>query len=235
MKQKFVVTILATLVSVTVQANLIASYGFNDVATSFDTETNTTANSFTVGAGVTSFGYSATRQEGVKSAYFYNSKFYSANKADAVTASDYVTFTIDVNSGKSVSFTNLSFYSLRNFTTGVGAPDQFAIRTSQDNYAADVSAGTMAITAQATNYVFSLNTLALSGVSNLQSVTNSTQFRIYMWVSSGSIDVVANRTLYLDNLTVEGTVTTIPEPATIGMLGLGALVTLMVRRMRTKN
>jgi hypothetical protein len=30
-----------------------------------------------------------------------------------------------------------------------------------------------------------------------------------------------------------GIVTVIPEPATIGMLGLGALVTLLIRRMRT--
>jgi hypothetical protein len=30
-----------------------------------------------------------------------------------------------------------------------------------------------------------------------------------------------------------GIVTVIPEPATIGMLGLGALVTIMIRRMRT--
>jgi autotransporter-associated beta strand protein len=31
-----------------------------------------------------------------------------------------------------------------------------------------------------------------------------------------------------------GQLTVIPEPATIGMLGLGALVTLMIRRMRTR-
>ena len=39
--------------------------------------------------------------------------------------------------------------------------------------------------------------------------------------------------LGLGTVTGTGSMTVIPEPATIGMLGLGALVTLLVRRMRT--
>jgi hypothetical protein len=73
-------------------------------------------------------------------------------------------------------------------------------------------------------------------------------------VSNGSVYVVLQNwatltdsgTTYLTNglanglsldtstLFTNGTVTVIPEPATIGMLGLGALITLMIRRMRTR-
>ncbi|MFA7370176.1 MAG: PEP-CTERM sorting domain-containing protein, partial [Kiritimatiellales bacterium] len=35
------------------------------------------------------------------------------------------------------------------------------------------------------------------------------------------------------DITADG-FTVIPEPATIGMLGLGALITLMIRRVRTR-
>jgi hypothetical protein len=34
----------------------------------------------------------------------------------------------------------------------------------------------------------------------------------------------------MDNLKLSGTA--IPEPATIGMLGLGAIITLLIRRMK---
>jgi fibronectin-binding autotransporter adhesin len=46
-------------------------------------------------------------------------------------------------------------------------------------------------------------------------------------LSGMSLDLSSFKTL--------GLVTVIPEPATIGMLGLGALVTLMIRRMRTAD
>gem|GEM_PF-3318594 len=42
------------------------------------------------------------------------------------------------------------------------------------------------------------------------------------------------RNLGLTGATGVGSLTVIPEPATIGMLGLGALVTLLLRRMRTR-
>jgi len=46
-------------------------------------------------------------------------------------------------------------------------------------------------------------------------------------------DLGGGKSLDTSNFLSTGIVTVIPEPATIGMLGLGALVTLMIRRMRT--
>ena len=54
------------------------------------------------------------------------------------------------------------------------------------------------------------------------------EFRQQMQTINGGNNMVAGDTLTMDNITVEA----IPEPATIGMLGLGALVTMFVRRMK---
>ena len=56
-------------------------------------------------------------------------------------------------------------------------------------------------------------------------VTNSTATFTAVGLGSG-------QSLDLSHLTTGGPITVIPEPATIGMLGLGALVTLLLRRMR---
>jgi len=55
-------------------------------------------------------------------------------------------------------------------------------------------------------------------------VTNSTTTFTAVGLASG-------QSLDLSHLTTGGPITVIPEPATIGMLGLGALVTLLIRRM----
>jgi hypothetical protein len=228
------ITVLATISSASAQV-IIASYGLNDLATSSDSEANTTAGSFTtIGSSISAFTYSVVRQEGTKSAFFTNAGFNSATAADAITANDFVKFTIDVNSGYNVSFTNLNFYTLRRPTTGSGAPNNFAIRTSQDNYTATVATGGLLASALETDTTFSLNTLNLSSVSNLQSVTNSTEFRIYMWASQGIGGSTSNRNFQLDNLTVNGTVSAIPEPSSAAMLlgGAAASLALMARRRR---
>jgi hypothetical protein len=63
-----------------------------------------------------------------------------------------------------------------------------------------------------------------SGLTNGQTV----EFRIYL--KDGSTNV-STRYHQLDNIVLNGTV--IPEPASIGMLGLGALITLLIRRWRS--
>jgi hypothetical protein len=69
----------------------------------------------------------------------------------------------------------------------------------------------------------------LSGVPSLQSRTNTTQFRFYVYDNSTVTTKVLRARV--DNITVNGSV--IPEPVTIGMLGLGSLIVLTLRRMRS--
>jgi fibronectin-binding autotransporter adhesin len=73
-------------------------------------------------------------------------------------------------------------------------------------------------------------------------VSNGSSFAVLQnWnsiVTNGAVFSVVGLTgpdLSVDYSTLVsgGTITVIPEPATIGMLGLGALITIMIRRMRT--
>ena len=92
------------------------------------------------------------------------------------------------------------------------------------------------------------NTLTLAGVNEIDftgwtggAATNGTMFNLFQnWVSVNTNGAtftflnLANAGLTQDQLRATGTgFTVIPEPATIGMLGLGALITMMIRRMRT--
>jgi autotransporter-associated beta strand protein len=53
------------------------------------------------------------------------------------------------------------------------------------------------------------------------------------YLANGTYDAATLTGLGAGTYTGTGSLTVIPEPATIGMLGLGALITMLVRRMRT--
>jgi autotransporter-associated beta strand protein len=72
------------------------------------------------------------------------------------------------------------------------------------------------------------------GAASFQVLTNWSSI-----ASAGTINFLTNNlaeglTLDTSNFVNTGVITVIPEPATIGMLGLGALVTLLIRRMSTR-
>lgn len=113
---------------VQVQAEIVASYDFNDTAASSDSQANTTAGAFAYGSSVGAFSYSGVGVPG-KSAYFYNDSFYSTARSAAISAGDYLTFSLDVDSRYAVSFSTLSFYTQRDATSGAHAPDSYSVFT----------------------------------------------------------------------------------------------------------
>ncbi|NOU36816.1 MAG: PEP-CTERM sorting domain-containing protein [Kiritimatiellaceae bacterium] len=90
------------------------------------------------------------------------------------------------------------------------------------------------------------NTLTMAGATIFDftgnTVTTGTTFNVVQnWgtvtTNGATFSVVGlgeGQDLDYSQLVTSGIVTVIPEPATIGMLGLGALITLMLRRMRTR-
>jgi hypothetical protein len=193
-----------------VNAETLALYSFQDIATSSDTETNTTAGTFSYGAGSTIWGYSTGGQSG-KSAFFSDGKFYSTNRTTAIALNDHLYFTVAVNSGSAVNFTNLSFYTSSDVTAGAGAPDSYSVFTSQDNYTTSVGTGMGAIVSEGAT-TFKKHTINLSGFTALQSVTNSTEFRIVLWTTDGTGASAAVRQFRLDTVNLEGTVSVVSEP-----------------------
>jgi len=219
-----VVTVALGLVQA--RAEVIASYGFNDTASSSDLQANTLAGTFSNGPGVNPFTYSGLGTP-PKSADLNNSSFYQTTRTGAIAQDDYLTFSVDVDSGYTVSFASLSFYTLRDATGGAGAPDSYSVFTSQDGFASSVGTDIGGIVAT-TGTTFTQHTLDLSGFSNLQAVTTATEFRIYMWTTNG-IGGASERQFRLDEVALDGTV--IPEPAVIGLVGIATMGLLFGRRM----
>ncbi|MSU24272.1 MAG: PEP-CTERM sorting domain-containing protein [Opitutus sp.] len=109
----------------------------------------------------------------------------------------------------SVSLTSISF-GYRESGTSTG-PTNFYFRSSADAYAADLATGSL------TN---SDNNWHSSGSSSVTiTFVSATTFRIY---ANGATN--GTPTLRLDDLTINGAVVAVPEPATVAVwLGLGAM------------
>lgn len=203
--------LIALVISWSCHAEIIAKYECNDSAASTDSEPNTTAGNLLVGAGADTYLYSAIAQAN-KSILFNNDGFNQTSRTGATNYNDYITFTVDVNSGYSLNMTNLTFYTLRRPTEGAGAPDSYGIYTSQDGFTRSVGTTVEAITVAASDVSsdFVKHTVDLSPFGELQAVTDSTEIRIYLW-TTGGLATPSARKFRMDEFALEGTVTTAPD------------------------
>jgi hypothetical protein len=137
----------------------------------------------------------------------------NATSAAAAVANG-VYFDFTVTPSTTMSLTNLTLDAARG---GGGTPRGYEIRSSRDNFGSTLSAADL-LTVRPT---YTPITVDLSGAA-FQNVTTPTTFRFYVYSPAGgqSVDV--------DNITLNGTV---PEPASLGLIGLGA-AGLLGRRAR---
>lgn len=119
------------------------------------------------------------------------------NTSSTINTSEYNEFTITPNTGYVLNLTNLTFtqyMSYNNSTT-------WALRSSVDNYASNISTGTATTTSQTPS-------VTLTGFTNL----GATTFRLYILNANSSLTDWTN-----DNVTLSGTVTsTCTTPAAPG-------------------
>lgn len=147
----------------------------------------------------------------------------NASLAAAVTANDFVTFTVKANAGFELSLTDIAAYNVRRSGTGP-TTGQWQYSTNSTTFTDIGSAITWGSgTSGGGN---SQSAISLSGISALQNVPDTTTvtFRVVNWNASGS-----SGTWYLNGagsttaeqfLTVNGAVA-VPEPSTLGLAGVG--------------
>ncbi len=110
--------------------------------------------------------------------------------------SEYVTFTIMPNTGSKVTVTQFSLF----FNQSPAGPTLIKIRSSADNFSSDLYSQAPTSSFQA----------AVVSVSNVVDQTTSITFRIYACSSTAT-----GGALRLDEVTINGTVTTVPLPVTL--------------------
>ncbi len=138
---------------------------------------------------------------------------------EAVATNAYLSWTIDLSGANTMSITNV-YVDIDDF----GKRQGMEMRSSADNYAAAL------FTDPGYGYHGSVDLSSNANFENLETI----EFRLYCWQNketdkwSQYTGAKLNEAEGVD-FQVNGV---IPEPATVGMLGLGALVALLVRRVR---
>ncbi len=192
----------------------VAVYSFTgNVYTATSSNANITAGAFG-GSGTTSL----TNGTPVYSAGSGSYAISMSGFTGTAPGTSYFSVTLTPNSGYQLDIASLSFGS-RSTSTG---PTAFAIRSSADNYAANLASGSLTNDGS----WYSSGSISIT----LSAVTTATTLRIY-----GSGASSAAGTLRLDDISFAGSVTPIPEPSTYAAIfGTLALVGVALHRRRAK-
>jgi hypothetical protein len=211
------------------QAALIVNYDFAPAQASpiagapglapYSVASNVAATSVALGAGT----YPARTSLNTASYLEYSPNGFNSVAA-AVTGNAYWGFTVTPDAGYQMTLTDFTFYARGGGTSARG----YAVRSSLDNYATDLSTGSLAFTA------FTPFTVTLGAA--FSNLTDPVTFRMYSYSGSN------NSTLYYEGFntaanaglgpTLNGTISAMPEPATVAFLGLGAAGLWINRRRR---
>lgn len=173
----------------------------------------------TLGSGVTASSAADT---------FGGTGFNATSLAAAIAANQYLSITFTPAAGHTVSLASISLQ------TGVGsavADFHGALLSSATGFTSGDALYTYAFgTASA-----SLQTATLSGVGDLQDLAGATEFRLYGWRDSAGTSTFRFRSLSGYDVTIQGTVSAVPEPATYAVLAGGAALAAVVARRRRRT
>lgn len=197
------------------QAAVLANYNFDSGVPSADTDAGSTAGNFSTTYPSANSGYSSASNN-----YFVRVQVTPL----ALDPARYFAFSVSAVAGNVL---NLSSLSLRSSLSDNNSPDfdgTIVIRSSVDNYAADIGTITQASTDGAVFTARGPFDLSGSQYQNLSSVT----FRFYLFDSSDS-SATTSIVHRVDDVVLNGEA--IPEVSTLGLAALAG-ASLLGRRKR---
>lgn len=196
-------------------AAVLANYNFNSGVASADTDAGSTAGNFSSTYPSANSGYSSASNN-----YFVRVQVTPL----ALDPASYFSFSVTAVTGNVLNLTSLSLRSALSDNTSPDFTGTIVIRSSVDNYAADIGTITQA---SADTAVFSSSgpfDLSGSQYQNLSSIS----FRLYLFDTSDSTATTAivHR---VDDVVLNGEA--VPEPSVLGLAALAG-ASLLGRRRR---
>lgn len=204
------------------QANaaILANYTFNSRnGTSSDTDATSTAGTFSA-VGITSSYNNPNFVTGDTIAI----RAATSTMPTALNTADYYHFTIAPTTGNRLNLSGTSALTIQYARSSATAwTFSWAVRSSLDNYGADIASGSVTTASSWQNASINLGP-------SFNNQSGTVEYRIYVW------DGGQNNTLrygYLDNVVLNGSVTPVPEPINValGVFGFCAVVVGVGRRV----
>lgn len=150
--------------------------------------------------------------------------------AGAITDGDYWSFILTADAPGSLTITD---FSLATAIAGAKSAEKYNVLAQVDG-GTTWAAGDALTTDQVTTVLqneatYQALSLDLSSDTTFQNI-DSVEFRIYAW--GGSSNASSSRTV-VDQVAVEGTISSIPEPSALTLLSLGGAVLLRMRNRKS--
>lgn len=223
MKKILLSLAVVSLFAIRADADILANYPFTgSLRASTDGDPNTSASDISDGVGISS-SVDATRGNPSPSITVSADQIDGTTNGAAVTANDYISFTLTPGVGVTVNLTSLTLDAFNYTNDGTFSAESYFLRSSTNGFTTNI--GTTQNILAGSNGTITPASFDLSGAA-FQGLTSPIEFRLFYQDSGADPD----RGLAFDNIILNGTV--VPEPATWMLMGVGLL--LGAQRLRRK-
>ncbi len=232
----FAVAIMCMIWGLAVSADVIAGYTVADYAAAVSdlaSPSTAIANVSVSDMSRTDTGGKAAFSSAASGNIFWRSDFTGTTEAESIAANLFFLFTVDVDEGYALDLDSLTFDfgATQTTATKVPLPVVAYLQISTDGGSSFSTAGSTNVTVSVDDSDSGVDAALAAGyslnvdLSSYSGLTNDVVFRV-----SGYFQQYNNSARYVrgGDLVLNGTV--VPEPAVIGLLGVGALVALIARR-----
>jgi len=206
----FLAVVAILTIAAAAHADMLVAWDFNGYVGSEAVGTSTTVNANMEDPAYITRGAGAV--PALNGGRFNANNWTETSLANAITAEDYFTWTINADPGYVFAVTNVAFNFQRSSTGG----QDWALRSSADGFATDIQTWSALGNG-------SYNTDTVLGSAS------SLEFRFYGYNGSSTAGTAGFEGTG-DDLTVYGTLAAIPEPTTLALLAAGLALLLNRRR-----